>query len=449
MRKLLFVVLMLSLVLSVVAQDETPTPEVEPEATPESTPRKEVEKSGLPLKVIKAGKLIDVVSARILTDQFILIEGNTIKDIGPNLTLEEGAEIIDLSDKTVLPGLIDCHVHIIGQAGDFQRYRNPYINQAVFAHIYAQRTLKAGFTSIRSLGSNSFDSVSLMRAIDRGIIEGPRMRVAAFYIGSTGSHGDIIGMSPWAGTKRPPEMSGIADGVDGVRKKVRYLVKYGATVIKFGAGAGVLSGEDNVAGPQYSQEEMNAIVDEAKRWGKRVTAHAHGAKEIKMALKAGVDSIEHGSLIDDEGIALMKQKGAYLISDIFNHDYIMTEYKKFGVSPKILEKEKIVGDAQRKNFQKAHEAGVKIAFGTDAGIFPHGWNARQLKVMVRFGLTPMQALEAATINAADVLDWKDKIGSIEKGKFADIIAVDGDPIDDISVLESVSFVMKDGKVVKR
>ena len=275
------------------------------------------------------------------------------------------------------------------------------------------------------------------------------MRVAAFYIGSTGSHGDMIGFSPWRGTKRPPEMSGIADGVDQVRQKVRYLVKYGATVIKFGAGAGVLSGEDSVSAPQYSQAEMNAIVEEARMWGKKVAAHAHGAEAIKMAVKAGVDSVEHGSLIDDEGIAMMKRSGTYMVSDIYNHEYIMSEYAKFGAPKKILEKEEIVGTAQRQNFQKAHRAGVKIAFGSDAGVYPHGWNGRQFAVMVKWGLTPMKAIQAATINAADLLDWKNDAGSISEGKFADIIAVKTDPTQDITALADVEFVMKGGKVFKR
>ena len=243
-------------------------------------------------------------------------------------------------------------------------------------------------------------------------------------------------------------MSGIADGVDEVRKKVRYLVKYGATVIKFGASAGVLSGEDSVSAPQYTQEEMDAIVDEAHIWEKRVAAHAHGTEAIKMALKAGVDSIEHGSLIDDEGIRMMIKKGTYLVADVYVSDYILTEYAKFGASPKILAKEKLVGKAQRENFRKAHRAGVKIAFGSDAGVFPHGLNARQFAFMTKWGMTPMEAIRAATINGADLMGWKDKVGSIKPGKYADIIAVREDPIKNIRVLENIDFVMKGGKTYK-
>lgn len=243
-------------------------------------------------------------------------------------------------------------------------------------------------------------------------------------------------------------MSGIANGVDEVRQKVRYLVKYGADVIKFGASAGVLSEEESVGAPQYTQEEMNAIVAEAKMWGKKTCAHSHGTEAIKMAVKAGVASIEHGSLIDDEGIALMIKNGTYLVADVYNDDYIIAEFGKQGFPQKIIDKEKIVGLKQRQNFQKAVKAGVKIAYGTDAGVYPHGWNGKQFSHMVKWGMTPMQAIQSATINAADLLDWKTKVGSIAVGKYADIIAVVGNPIDEIKLLENVQFVMKGGEVFK-
>ena len=400
------------------------------------------------ITVIKAGKLIDTESGRVLNNQLILIERQKIKAVGSNLQIPSGAKIIDLSNATVLPGLIDCHTHITGQSSDSRKFRNPYIDPAVVAHVYAKRTLMAGFTSIRNLSAGSFTDVSLKRAINLEMVDGPRMQAGAFYIGSTGSHGDVIGFSPFRDSKLPPEMTGIADGVDEVRKKVRYLVKYGADVIKFGASAGVLSGEDSVSAPQYTQEEMNAIVSEAHMWEKRVAAHAHGTEAIKMAVKAGVTSIEHGSLIDDEGIRMMKQKGVYLVADVYVSDYILTEYAKFGASPKILAKERIVGKAQRENFQKAHKAGVKIAFGSDAGVYPHGLNGRQFAFMTKWGMTPMEAIQAATINAADLMGWKKKVGSIKAGKFADIIAVTNNPLENVKSLENVQFVMKGGKIYK-
>ena len=243
-------------------------------------------------------------------------------------------------------------------------------------------------------------------------------------------------------------MSGVANGVDELRKQVRYNIKYGADLIKFGASAGVLSEEESVGGPQFTQEEMDAIVDEAKMWGRKTAAHAHGTEAIKMAVKAGVASIEHGSFLDDEAIQLMKEHGTYLVADIYNDDYILSEYAKLGYPEKIINKERTVGKTQRESFQKAAKAGVKIAFGTDAGVYPHGLNARQFKWMVRYGLTPMQAIQAATVNAADLMGWTSKVGSITAGKLADIVAVSANPLDDVSVLENIQFVMKGGVVYK-
>ena len=401
--------------------------------------------------VIKAGHLIDTVSGKVLDNQMIIIEGDVIKAVGPNLAIPAGAEIIDLSGSTVLPGLSDSHVHISGQAGaDYYDvlFRRSYIDTAVTAHIYAKRTLDAGFTTVRDLGSEAFIAVAMKNAIGRGEIVGPRIIPATYYIGSTGSHGDLNGFSPWLGDRTPPEMSGIADGVEEVRKKVRYLIKNGAEVIKFGATAGVLTEEASVGAPQYSQEEMNAIVAEAKLHGVRVCAHAHGTEGIKMAIRAGVDSIEHGSLIDDEGIRMMKERGTYLSADIYNDDYILAEYAKFNTPKIIIDKERMIGRLQRENFRKAVLAGVKIAYGTDAGVYPHGGNSKQFAKMVEWGMTPMAAIQASTVGNADLFGWSDKIGSITAGKMADIIAVDGDPLKNVAVLENVQFVMKGGVVYK-
>jgi imidazolonepropionase-like amidohydrolase len=404
-----------------------------------------------PVTVIRAGRLVDTRAGQVLTNQTIVIKGDTIEAVGAGLATPPGATVIDLSNSTVLPGLIDAHVHITGQAAEVSyadRFRRSFVDSAVLSPTYARRTLEAGFTSARVLGAVGFVDVALRNAINRGDIPGPRLQVATYYISSTGGHGDLVGFSPWLSDLTPPEMSGIADGVDAVRQKVRYLVKYGADVIKFGASAGVLTEEESVGAPEYTQEEMDAIVAEAHLWGRKAAAHAHGTEAIKMAVKAGAASIEHGSLIDDEGIALMKQHGTYLVADVYNDDYIISEFEKLGFPALIIEKEKSVGRRQRENFRKAVAAGVKVAFGTDAGIFPHGWNAKQFRYMVEWGMTPMQAIQAATVNAADLLGSTAKVGSIESGKLADIVAVSADPLADVSALERVGFVMKGGVVVK-
>jgi imidazolonepropionase-like amidohydrolase len=402
--------------------------------------------------IIKAGTLVDPENGRELAGQLILVENGMIKPVGSGISIPPDAAVIDLSGAAVLPGLIDCHVHITGDFSSGSYYENifrrSFVDGAVLSHLYAKRTLDAGFTSARSLGAVGFVDVALRSAIDRGDIPGPRLQVATYYISSTGGHGDLVGFSPWFGSRMPAEMTGVANGVDEVRQKVRYLVKYGADVIKFGASAGVLTEEESVGAPQYTQEEMNAIVDEARMWGKKACAHAHGTEAIKMAIKAGVASIEHGSLIDDEGIALMKQHGTYLVADVYNDDYILAEYEKHGVPKNIIEKERMVGRKQRENFRKAVAAGVKIAYGTDAGVYPHGFNGRQFRVMVEWGMTPMQAIQSATIHAADLLGWQSKVGSVSAGRQADIIAVSGDPSKEVATLENVAFVMKGGVVYK-
>jgi imidazolonepropionase-like amidohydrolase len=400
---------------------------------------------------IKAGRLIDTETGRGLINQVIRVEDGSIRAVAGNMVVPPGAAVIDLSSATVLPGLIDVHVHITGEAtGNYYDalFRKSFVDSAVLAHVYARRTLEAGFTSARSLGALAFVDVALRNAIERGEIPGPRLQVSTYYISATGGHGDLVGFSPWLDTRLPAEMSGIANGVDAVRQKVRYLVKNGADVIKFGASAGVLSEEESVGAPQYTQSEMNAIVEEARMWDRRACAHAHGTEAIKMAVRAGVASVEHGSLIDDEGIALMKRQGTYLVADIYNDDYIVAEYQKLGFPQNIIDKEKAVGLTQRENFRKAAQAGVRIAYGTDAGVYPHGGNGRQFRKMVAWGMTPMQAIQSATVGAADVMGWSKKVGAITAGRLADIVAVVGDPLQDVTALETVGFVMKGGVIYK-
>jgi imidazolonepropionase-like amidohydrolase len=403
------------------------------------------------IKAIKAGKVIDVVSGTVLINQIILIDNNMIIEIGSGITIPKNAEIIDLSNATVLPGLMDCHTHLSFQPGDNYYediFRKTAIDYAILAPNYTKRTLHAGFTMVRDVGADQLIDISLRNAINRGDIEGPRMLVSTFALGATGGHADLTGFNPNIDWKYNKDFTGVADGENEIRKRVRNNVKWGADWIKVSATAGVLSEEESAGAAQYSLDELKVVVDEAHRWGRKVAAHAHGTEGIKLAIQAGVTSIEHGSLIDDEGIHMMKEKGVWLVADIYNDDYILAEFSKKGYPQKIIDKEKLIGRLQRENFQKAVKAGVKIAFGSDAGVYPHGWNGKQFFYMVKYGLTPMQAIQSATINAADLLDWKDKTGSITKGKLADIIAVQGNPLDDITILEHVKFVMKEGIVYK-
>ena len=405
--------------------------------------------AGDAITAIRAARLIDGLGGGPIRDAVVIVEGERITAVGSRLAVPAGATVIDLGDATLLPGFIDCHTHITSEPGDYYKsfVRDSHIDEAVRAHVYAARTLQAGFTTIRNLGAGEFVDIALRRAIDDGVVSGPRIVAAGHGIGATGGHADGgVGASPYI---ERHGYNGVADGIEAVRLKVREQVKHGADVIKMVATAGVLSEEDSVGAPQYTQAEMDALVDEAHRWDRRVAAHAHGTEGIKMAIRAGVDSIEHGSFIDDEGIAMMKARGTYLVADIYNDDYILAEFGKLNYPQKIIDKERLVGRVQRENFRKAVRAGVKIAYGTDAGVYPHGGNGRQFAKHVEWGQTPMQAIVAATSSAAILLGRSRDVGAVAAGRFADLVAVPGDPLADITLLERPAFVMKGGITVRR
>ncbi|MCH7986388.1 MAG: amidohydrolase family protein [Acidobacteria bacterium] len=397
---------------------------------------------------VLAGKLLDVRAGRLLTDQVIVIRGERIERVVPasEAALPHGANVIDLSSATVLPGLIDAHDHITGDHR-FHGYRALSISvprETLYGVLGARKTLAAGFTTVRNVGASGYADVALRDAINDGEILGPRMLVSGPALGITGGHCD--------NNLLPPEYNhraqGVADGPWAVRAKVREIIKYGADLIKFCATGGVLSKGDDVGVLQYTLEEMQAIVAEAHKLGRKVAAHAHGAEGIKTAILAGVDSIEHASLIDDEGIRLARERGTFLVMDIYNDTFILEHGAAVGILPESLEKERQIGQAQRDNFRRAHQAGVRIAFGTDGAVYPHGDNAKQFAYMVEYGMTPLEAIQAATIHAAELLGWADRVGALEPGKFADLIAVEGDPLADVALLEKVGFVLKGGQVIK-
>jgi imidazolonepropionase-like amidohydrolase len=397
--------------------------------------------------IIKAGRLVDVRAGRVLTDQFILIEGDRVKQIGSarSVQIPAGARVIDLSNATVLPGLIDCHTHLTGEPGHngYEALGISIPRQALYGAKNAKLTLEAGFTTVRNVGAAGYADVALRDAINAGDIPGPRIDASGPAIGVTGGHCDESLLAPEFNHRA----DGVADGVPSLMTKTREIAKYGADCIKICASGGVLSKGDSPEALQFSDEEIRAVVAEAHRLGRKVAAHAHGAAGIKQAVLAGVDSIEHGSFIDEEAIRLMKEKGTYLVPTLYLGDWFMENYQRLGVPGFMIEKAKVVLPAARMNLARAFKAGVKVAFGTDAAVYPHGLNGREFAVMVKLGLTPMQSIQAATVNAADLLGWSDRIGSIEAGRLADIIAVNGDPTTDVAVLEHPTFVMKDGQVV--
>ncbi len=398
---------------------------------------------------VRCGKLLDVRSGRMLADQVVVFDENgVITAVGPaaSTKLPGGVAAIDLSAATCLPGLIDVHTHLTGDPSSkgYQGLGISVPREAITGVKNARLTLRAGLTTVRNVGASGFTDVALRDGINAGEIEGPRMLVSGPPLGITGGHCD--------NNLLPSEFhykaEGVADGPWAARAKVRETIKYGADLIKICASGGVLSKGDQPGTPQYTLEEMQAIAEEAHKLGRKVAAHAHGTQSIKDAVRAGIDSIEHSSLIDDEGIALAKQHGAYLVFDIYNDDFILQEGEKAGMLKESIEKEKKIGRLQRENFRHAFESGAKMAFGTDSGVYPHGDNAKQFAKMVEWGMKPLDALQAATINGADLIGWASKVGALEPGHNADVIAVSGDPLSNVRVLESVKFVMKGGSVAR-
>lgn len=395
--------------------------------------------------LLAGGHVVDVERGVVMKDHDLLVEDGRIKAVGRAGTLgASGAARIDMAGAWLLPGLSDSHVHLTSRADlhGFRRLTVSTPRAAISGVANAATTLRAGFTTVRNLGAPGFTDVDLKSAIDSGEVPGPRIIPAGQSIGITGGHCDS-NLMPY---EAHDTSGGVADGPWAVRQKVRENKKYGAEVIKFCGTGGVLSKGTTIGAQQFTLEEMQAIVSEAHELGLKVAVHAHGAKGIATAIEAGVDSVEHASLITDQSLKEAVKKGIFLSMDIYVSDFILGEGEAAGILPESLEKEKIVGKAQRERFQAAVKAGAKLAFGTDAGVYTHGVNARQFAFMVQWGMTPAEAIHAATMGNAELFGLKDDIGSLTAGKRADIIAVDGDPLADVRQLEDVDFVMKDGVV---
>jgi imidazolonepropionase-like amidohydrolase len=397
--------------------------------------------------VVHAGHALDVKSGKVLSDQTFIIEDGKIVSAGPSTETKAPADAvrIELPNATVLPGLIDAHTHLTYEPRfGYEELGVSVVRSALTGAKNARVTLEAGFTTVRNVGAEGYSDVALRDAINAGDVPGPRMLVSGPALGITGGHCDN-NLLPF---DYHATGDGVADGIAAVQHKVRENIKYGSDLIKICATGGVLSKGDDPQASQYTLEEMKAIVADAHRLGRKVAAHAHGAQGILWASEAGVDSIEHGSYIDDAGIAEMKKNGTYLVPTLYLGDWFLENAERNHVPDFLLGKAKTVMPIARKNIAHAFASGVKVAFGTDAAVYPHGLNAHEFAVMVKLGLTPLQAIQAATVNAADLLGWQGKVGSLEPGTWADIVAVDGDPLKDVTTLERVKFVMKGGDVVK-
>ncbi len=407
------------------------------------------------LSYVKAGKLFDSAAGTYRSNVVLVIENDRIKSVEDGATFRPppNARILDLSKDFVLPGLIDCHTHLSARADHYAEiwsFKTTPFTEAFAGVVNAKKTLDAGFTSVRDVGSPPFLAVDLRNSINDGYIPGPRIVASGPIISITGGHGDLNNYSPETSVTLFPEQRdfGIADGPDQVRQTVRAQIKYGVDVIKIAASGGVLSKGDQPGAPQYTYEELKVAADTAHAAGRKIAAHAHGTESIKRAINAGIDSIEHASLVDEEGIRLAKEHGTYFVMDIYDDDYILGGAKQFGIPEEFLVKERALGKLQRENFRKAFQAGVKMAFGTDEGVYPHGDNARQFHYMVMYGMTPAQAIQSATYSAADLIGRSADVGVLTPGHYADLIALPQDPLEHIETLEHIPLVMKGGAVVK-
>jgi imidazolonepropionase-like amidohydrolase len=397
--------------------------------------------------VVTAARMVDVVAGRVVLNPEITITDGRISAVGTRgATIPAGATLVDLPGVTLLPGLIDLHVHLTADPR-YGGYRGLEFTDnfwTVVGVANAKKTLEAGFTTVRNVGSANYDDVAIKQGIEAGLIPGPRIVPATYAIGATGGHCDADAFPPSVSVPSPQ----IADGPEAIRATVRKLRKFGAEVIKFCGTGGVFSKTDSVGGQQYDLAEMTMLVQQAHMLGLKVAVHAHGTSGIKDAIRAGVDTIEHASLADAEAFALAKQHGTYFDMDIYNDDYILAEGAKNGVFQESLDKERKIGLQQRQTFRAAFEAGVKMTFGTDGGVYPNGDNAKQFATMVQWGMTPLQAIQAATVTAAEALGRAGDVGAIEVGRYGDLIGVAGDPLADVTRLQSVAFVMKGGVVYK-
>jgi imidazolonepropionase-like amidohydrolase len=398
--------------------------------------------------VIRAGHVLNVRTGELKANQAIVIEGDKISKIAPSseVVAAAGDTTIDLPDATALPGLIDMHTHLTFELSSlsYEGLKISTAREALHGARNARRTLEAGFTTVRNVGAKDYADIALRDAINDGDVIGPRIVASGPALGITGGHCDENLLPPAFHF----EGGGVADGVEAVQHKVREVIKYGAEVIKICATGGVLSKGDDPNASQYTLEEMKAIVADAHRLGRRVAAHAHGAEGVRWASEAGVDSIEHGHLMDDAAVATLKKNGTYLVPTLFLGEYMEKNIERSDVPEYSKQKMRDVAAAMQKNVKKAFDAGVKVAFGTDAAVYPHGLNAGEFHVYVKLGMTPLAAIQTATINASDLLGPKYLVGALEPGKWADVVAVDGDPTKDVTILEHVKFVMKAGAVYK-